>query len=285
MAPNTEEVWCTQKELGSQIDCGKPIVNLDADGFGLCEAGHPGNPVPSGDWRPAGMVPVGNGKKSAKGAPILRKMGPLDDDVDDAWQADNRLRFCRCGHVGLSHPRGAVCAFRDSNGQDCRCEDFNWDEVRQQGAAAMLVDTDEVELFDGKPIVQRNMVFSGSYPMDMRRPVEKELWLNLKTGRKGTFRVGWEVTGDGHDKVIKKDEYAGIAHKRKIQITGIALPEAAGDATAGLPLFANAEREELLELRRFRDAHTVIFVSWQEENTMTPLGESLAIAAGEDGDE
>lgn len=243
---SSEDVHC------QETDCPGLLVALDQYGFGVCDRGHAGQPVPDGTWRPAAKPSDPNSKNPMRHEFELDLEVVNDEDetkdvcrlckesraahttaLNRLFLDEHALDFCECGHTGLGHFEGAACAFM-VNDENCGCGAFLSEKASKDKQPPLF----EVppETHQGRAVLGREVALGGSAEANRYRIVTRDWWDTLRIGMTGKVEISYEVIGDGFKPVRVEGQIIGLTDTRKLKLISFVLPELA-DVTEGLPLW------------------------------------------------
>lgn len=123
------------------------------------------------------------------------------------------------------------------------------------------------DLHQDRPVLERELRFSGKAPIVMANRLHGDLWGALRIGHSGLLSVAYEVTGDGF--VAIKDRtlgvVVGLAELRKLRIGAVAL-DPLQDDEEGLPLFEQDRLNLRPGVRAFAEEIERQLRVWEEED-------------------
>lgn len=268
--------------------CLERIVAINADGWGICAAGHDDSPVPE-DWSPPFFrAPVdGQWVPDPLGHEfIFGFQDPEGRDrcghgdcraVEDVHLCPEAIEFrkehafdkCgRCWHIGLSHRFGFGCRYGDGNGLECDCEEWVPVQLGQADPGGPVTIEGQIaadERFNGDPVIEHRLGFSGSPAIDRYRTEYRDFWDGLRFGQKGRLTVLYSVGAQSQGWDAKS---LGVVYSKKLKIGGISLPGATAQAE-DMPLFKDGISRWRAPLVEFADAmelrlHDRDDASWTE---------------------
>ena len=134
------------------------------------------------------------------------------------------------------------------------------------------------DLHQDRPVLERELRFSGKAPIVMANRLHGDLWGTLRIGHSGLLSVAYEVTGDGF--VAIKDRtlgVVGLAELRKLRIGAVAL-DPLQDAEEGLPLFEAGRLNLRPGVRAFAEEIERQLRTWEEEEPPAVSSRTLETA-------
>ena len=134
------------------------------------------------------------------------------------------------------------------------------------------------DLHQDRPVLERELRFSGKAPIVMANRLHGDLWGALRIGHSGLLSVAYEVTGDGF--VAIKDRtlgVVGLAELRKLRIGAVAL-DPLQDAEEGLPLFEAGRLNLRPGVRGFAEEIERQLRTWEEEEPPAVSSRTLETA-------